>query len=164
MTPAARSASLLSLFWGIAAFLADRGHKFYQLEVAGWRGGEYVRVTDFFDYVLVWNTGISYGLFGDMPLAVIGVVIALAMLALLVWWWNAAHTLVQVGLMFCIGGAASNAIDRAIYGAVADFFHFHAGDASFYIFNIADVAISVGVLLLVLDLIGFGRKKASDAA
>ena len=47
--------------------------------------------------------------------------------------------------------------------AVADFFHFHWGEVSFYIFNIADVAITFGVLLLILDLIGFGRKKAQDA-
>ena len=164
MTRLARTTALVSLFWGVAAFLLDRVHKFYQLEMAGWRGGEYVRVTDFFDYVLVWNTGISYGLFGDVPLVVLGVVIALAIVALLVWWWNAAHALVQTGLMFCIGGAASNAVDRVVYGAVADFFHFHWGEMSFYIFNIADVAISFGVLLLILDLIGFGHKKAADAA
>jgi signal peptidase II len=65
--------------------------------------------------------------------------------------------------MFCIGGAASNAVDRILYGAVADFFHFHWGEWSFYIFNIADMAITLGVLLLILDLIGFGRKKAAGA-
>jgi signal peptidase II len=48
-----------------------------------------------------------------------------------------------------------------LFGAVADFFHFHWQDWSFYIFNIADVAITLGVLLLVLDLLGFGRPKDS---
>lgn len=153
----------MSLAGGVVAFLLDRGHKFYQVDVVGWSGGEYLRVTDFFDYVLVWNTGISYGLFGDMPLAVLGIVIALAIAALIVWWWNAAHAVVQLGLMFCIGGAASNAVDRVLYGAVADFFHFHWGETSFYIFNIADVAISLGVLLLILDLLGFGHKKPPEA-
>jgi len=153
----------MSLAGGVVAFLLDRGHKFYQVDVVGWSGGEYLRVTDFFDYVLVWNTGISYGLFGDMPLAVLGIVIALAIAALVVWWWNAAHAVVQLGLMFCIGGAASNAVDRVLYGAVADFFHFHWGETSFYIFNIADVAISLGVLLLILDLLGFGHKKPPEA-
>lgn len=153
----------MSLAGGVVAFLLDRGHKFYQVDVVGWSGGEYLRVTGFFDYVLVWNTGISYGLFGDMPLAVLGIVIALAIAALIVWWWNAAHAVVQLGLMFCIGGAASNAVDRVLYGAVADFFHFHWGETSFYIFNIADVAISLGVLLLILDLLGFGHKKPPEA-
>lgn len=164
MTGLARTTALVSLFWGIGAFLLDRAHKFYQVDVEGWTGGEIVQVTGFFDYVLVWNTGISYGLFGDVPLAILGIVIVLAIAALLVWWWNASHTIVQLGLMLCIGGAASNAVDRIAYGAVADFFHFHWGAYSFYIFNIADVAITFGVLLLILDLIGFGRKKAPDAA
>ncbi len=61
--------------------------------------------------------------------------------------------------MFCIGGALSNALDRVLYGAVADFFHFHWQDLSFYIFNVADMAITLGVLLLILDLIGIGRPK-----
>lgn len=164
VTVAARSTALVSLFWGVAAFLADRLHKFYQVDVVGWRGGEIVPVTGFFDYVLVWNTGISYGLLGDVPLAVLGAVIAVAIIALVVWWWRSSEALVRIGLMFCIGGALSNAWDRMVYGAVADFFHFHFQQFSFYIFNIADMAISFGVLLLLLDLVGFGRKKVADGA
>jgi signal peptidase II len=119
-----------------------------------------VRVTDFFDYVLVWNTGISYGLLGDLPLVALGALIVIAIVALAFWWWKATAPLVQAGLMLCIGGALSNAVDRLLYGAVADFFHFHWQAWSFYIFNLADVMISAGVLLLVLDLFGFGRRKA----
>jgi signal peptidase II len=159
VTGAVRTTALLSLFWGVSAFALDRLHKFWQIDVQGWRGGEIVPVTGFFDYVLVWNTGISYGLFGDMPIFVLGGVIVVAILALAFWWWKATHPLVQIGLMFCIGGALSNAVDRLVYGAVADFFHFHWQQYSFYIFNIADVAISFGVLLLILDLLGFGRPR-----
>jgi signal peptidase II len=150
---------ILSLFAGLVAFALDRLHKYVQIDLEGWRGGEVVRVTDFFDYVLVWNTGISYGLLGDMPLIVLGGVIAVAIAALVFWWWKAEQALVQIGLMLAIGGAVSNAVDRLLYGAVADFFHFHWQDWSFYIFNLADVAITFGVLLLILDLLGFGRPK-----
>jgi signal peptidase II len=59
--------------------------------------------------------------------------------------------------MLAIGGAVSNALDRLLYGAVADFFHFHWQDWSFYIFNLADMAITAGVLLLILDFVGIGR-------
>ena len=75
------------------------------------------------------------------------------------WWSRTADVLVRFGLMLAIGGAVSNALDRLLYGAVADFFHFHWQDWSFYIFNLADVAITLGVLLLLLDFIGIGRGK-----
>lgn len=145
-----------SLVLGLLAFALDRGHKYFQIEIAGWRGGEYVQVTGFFDYVLVWNTGVSYGLLGGVPLWVLAIVIAAALLALSVWWWRAEDPLLRAGLACCVGGALSNALDRVLYGAVADFFHFHWQDYSFYIFNIADAAITLGVLLMILDLLGIG--------
>src|SRR5688572_6535217 len=91
-----RATALLSLFWGVGALLLDRAHKLYQIEAAGWRGGEIMRVTDFFDYVLIWNTGVSYGLMGGLPLPILGAVIVLALLALGFWWWKASHLLVQI--------------------------------------------------------------------
>jgi signal peptidase II len=127
--------------------------------LTGWRGGEVVRLSDFFDYVLVWNTGISYGLLDTLPAWVLGLLMAIAMAALVVWWLRADSGLIRAGLALALGGAFSNAIDRLIWGAVADFFHFHWGTWSFYVFNIADAAITVGVLLLFLDIFGLGRGK-----
>lgn len=169
----------ISLTMAILAFGLDRAQKAFQVSsdciaigqavcvevftnyvpftMSGWRGGEIVRVTDFFDYVLVWNTGISYGLFDSLPVWALGAVMLVAIVALSVWWVRAESSLVRLGLAFCIGGALSNAIDRLIYGAVADFFHLHWGTWSFYIFNIADVAITVGVILLIADLLGLSR-------
>lgn len=174
---------LPSLLAGLAAFALDRGHKFLQVSADcigaasslciehlgfvtpatsfGWRGGEIVQVTGFFDYVLVWNTGVSYGLLGDLPVWALGAIAIVAILALGIWWSRTSDVLVRFGLMLAIGGAVSNALDRVLYGAVADFFHFHWQDWSFYIFNIADVAISLGVLLLLLDFLGIGRSKAA---
>ena len=148
-----------SAFAGLLAFALDRGHKYFQVDVLGWRSGEVVRVTDFFDYVLVWNPGVSYGLLNDLPVWVLGAIAVVAIAALGLWWSRAADPLVRFGLMLAIGGAVSNALDRVLYGAVADFFHFHWQDWSFYIFNIADTAITLGVLLLLLDFVGIGRKK-----
>lgn len=149
----------LSLVLLLLALGLDRAHKYIQIELGGWRGGETVQVTDFFDYVLVWNTGVSYGLLGGLPLWALGIIITLATVALGIWWWRSTQRLVQAGLALAIGGALSNALDRVFYGAVADFFHFHWQSYSFYIFNIADTAITVGVLLLILDILGIGRGK-----
>lgn len=173
---------LPSVLAGLAAFGLDRIHKFLQVSAdcfgaastvcldyfnsplgpasSGWHGGEVMPVTPFFNYVLVWNTGVSYGLLGDLPVWALGLVAAIAIVALGVWWWRTADTLVRFGLMLVIGGALSNALDRLLYGAVADFFHFHWQDWSFYIFNVADVAITLGVLLLILDVLGIGRKRS----
>jgi signal peptidase II len=148
-----------SLLVGLLAFALDRGHKFLQIDMLGWRGGEIVPVTGFFDYVLVWNPGVSYGLLNDLPVWALGAIAIVAIAALALWWSRAADPLVRFGLMLAIGGAVSNALDRLLYGAVADFFHFHWQAWSFYIFNIADVAITSGVLLLLLDFVGIGRPK-----
>ena len=126
-----------------------------------WRGGEYVPVTGFFDYVLVWNSGISYGLLAAVPVWAIGLLIAAAVTGLLVWWFRADSSLARAGLALAIGGALSNALDRWLFGAVADFFHFHWQQYSFYIFTLADTAITLGVILLVLDLIGIGRARTA---
>lgn len=174
-----------SLTLAILAFGLDRAHKAFQVSadciaigaapcveiftsyipfaMTNWRGGEVVRVTDFFDYVLVWNTGISYGLLDSLPVWGLGLVMLVAIVALSVWWWRADSTLIRMGLALCIGGALSNALDRLLYGAVADFFHLHWGAWSFYIFNLADVAITLGVLLLLADLLGLGRPAKSPA-
>jgi signal peptidase II len=170
-----------SLTMAILAFGIDRAHKAFQVSadciaigaapcvevftsyvpfaMTDWRGGEVLRVTDFFDYVLVWNTGISYGLFDSLPVWSLGVVMAVAILALAIWWIRADSALIRTGLALAIGGALSNGLDRLLYGAVADFFHLHWGTWSFYIFNLADVAITLGVILLLADLIGIGRPR-----
>lgn len=164
----------------LLAFGADRLHKFLQVNPAcigggciagasphdpaaalGWTGGEFVPVTPFFNYVLVWNTGISYGLFASLPVILLGILMLAAIVALAVWWWTARDGLIRAGLALCIGGALSNALDRWIYGGVADFFHFHYGAYGFYIFNIADSAITLGVVLLILDFLGVGRRRNS---
>jgi len=170
---------LPSLILGLAAFGIDRLHKFLQVSAdclnagscldyfnapvaaatAGWHGGEVVPVTPFFNYVLVWNTGVSYGLLGDLPVWALGLVAVIAIVALGIWWWRTGDNLTRFGLMLVIGGALSNALDRLLYGAVADFFHFHWQDWSFYIFNLADMAITAGVLLLILDVLGIGRNR-----
>jgi signal peptidase II len=159
-----RTGLRLSLVLGLIAFALDRLHKYIQVDAMAWPPGYFHPVTPFFDIGLVFNTGISYGLLGSLPLWAISGLVAIAMIALAVWWTRANSALVRAGLAFCLGGALSNAADRALYGAVADFFPFHWGDWSFYIFNIADASISLGVLLLLLDFLGIGRARQPTAA
>lgn len=154
----------LSLLVGLIAFGADRLHKYVQMDVMGWPEGRFVPVLPFLDIGFIYNRGVSFGMLGSLPAWAVGIVVAMALTALVVWWGRSTSTLVRVGLAICIGGAVSNAVDRWLFGAVADFFWLHFGDFSLFVFNIADAAITVGVCLLLLDLTGIGRKRAANAA
>lgn len=143
--------------------LLDQAHKFWMLgpfEIAA-RGR--VEVAPFFDLVLVWNRGISYGLFQQDSEAGRYTLIAITVLALLVlvlWLASATGRLTAIAFGLIIGGAASNLIDRLIHGAVADFFLLHAWGYEWYVFNIADAAIVAGVGWLLYDSL-FNRHKSA---
>ncbi len=143
----------LSLIFGLLGLFIDRAHKYFQLNIMGWTGGEYINVTSFFDYILIWNRGVSFGLFASLPPIFLTLIIGSALIIIFVWWLRADDTLTRVGLAILLSGAISNIIDRFLYGAVADFFHFYIGQYSFYIFNIADALIFIGVVLLLLEMI-----------
>jgi signal peptidase II len=119
-------------------------------------------VTDFFNLVLTWNRGISFGFFnGAWGLnALLFVVLAAAIIVGLLWWLaRVEQSLVALAIGLIVGGAAGNAADRILRGAVVDFLDFHLGEWHPFAFNVADTAISVGVGLLILDGL-IGRRRA----
>jgi signal peptidase II len=127
-----------------------------------------VKVTPFFDLVLAWNTGISFGWFQNdnaIAQAILMAVKAAAVIALAIWMARSKTVMATVALGLIIGGAIGNAIDRIVYGAVVDFalFHLQIGENTFnwYVFNLADVAIVAGVIALLYDsLLGIPAAKA----
>ncbi|MEO6012153.1 MAG: signal peptidase II [Devosia sp.] len=159
-----RTGLVLSLVLGLVAFAADRLHKYVQVEIMQWPEGHFVPVVPFLDLGFVYNRGVSFGLLSSLPPGGIPLVVGVALAALIVWWVRSPSPLVRSGLAICIGGAASNALDRIIYPGVADFFWLHFGDMSLFVFNVADAAITIGVCLLLLDLTGIGRKPAANPA
>lgn len=126
----------------------------YEFDFINMRPFGRVEVLPFFDLVMVWNRGISYGLLQADSLLFMRLLtlFQLAAVTLLTWWLlKAERKFLGLGLGLVIGGALGNVIDRVRFGAVADFFHFHAGNFSFYVFNIADAAITLGVVVLLAD-------------
>jgi signal peptidase II len=120
-------------------------------------------VTPFFNLVLTWNRGMSFGLFNrDSPwnAAAFSLVAAVIVTALLIWLWRTDGSLVAAGIGMVAGGAVGNVIDRLRIGAVTDFLDFHWGDWHFATFNLADSAITVGVGLLLLDALLNRREKS----
>jgi signal peptidase II len=160
VTPARR----LGLSIVLVVFLVDQALKLWLL--FGLRlaeTGPYA-VTPFMDIVLAWNRGISYGLFqqhsdlGRWGLVVISIAAAIWLGR---WMWREQRPLTVASLALIVGGALGNGLDRGVYGAVVDFVHLHWGSFSWYIFNIADAAIVVGVVGLLYESF---RPAAENAA
>jgi signal peptidase II len=112
------------------------------------------RLASFAEFLVVWNRGVSYGMFqqeGSLGRWVLVMVSCVAAIALILWMRRAESRLLGLALGLVAGGAIGNAIDRAAYGAVFDFVHLHWGRWSWYVFNVADAAIVAGVVGLILD-------------
>ncbi len=112
-----------------------------------------IPVLPFFNLVLVWNRGVSFGMFGDGSAGPwLLVLLAVGIVAALLWWLRKAEGLLSVAsLGLIIGGAVGNVIDRLVHGAVVDFLDFHAAGWHWPAFNVADSAITVGVVLLLAE-------------
>ncbi len=152
---------------GVAALtvLLDQAHKTWMLYVYDIGAKGTVTLTPFFDLVLLWNRGISYGLLPqESTLGRWGLILFAfgASLALAAWLARLDSRLAAISIGLIIGGAIGNAIDRILYGAVADFFSFHAFGYQWYVFNIADTAIVAGVVGLLYDSLFRGHKKAGN--
>lgn len=156
---------LLIALVGIIADQLSKAYILYELQLArAYENGlpvlqsfnHSIEITSFFNIVLVWNYGVSFGMFNDgvanptqamllsaFTLAVVGVITYLLYKA------RNAYEVYAYGLV--IGGAIGNFIDRQLYGAVVDFLDFHVFGQHWPAFNVADSIILIGVLLLVFE-------------
>src|SRR5882757_5204106 len=158
----------LGILAALAVLILDQATKLWLLFVFDLAHRGAVQVTPFFDLVLAWNVGISFGWFqSESPAAqiILMVIKAVAVIVLAIWMARSRTLLATVALGLIIGGAIGNAIDRFAYGAVVDFalFHVEIGEKTlnWYVFNLADVAIVAGVAALLYDsLLGVPAAKA----
>ncbi len=164
-------------FWGgysafgasvaLVAGLVDQLFKAWMVGVFDAAPVQKIALTPFFDLVMAWNRGISYGLLrqdSDAGRWVLVAVSLAAVVALVFWLAQFQNRLPALSLGLIIGGAVGNVIDRIRFGAVADFFSFHIGSFQWYIFNLADVAIVAGVAGLLYDSLVASHKSAGKQA
>ena len=123
-----------------------------------------IYLTSFLNLTLVWNDGISFGLFGGTDgVWILSALAVLVSLGLLIWLWRAQGRLLVLSLGLIIGGALGNVIDRVRFGAVADFLDLQLMGYNFFVFNVADAAISIGVVLIVIDSFFAGARTGRGA-
>jgi len=146
----------------VAVLAADQATKAAVLSILP--EGPATPIGPFLNLTLRWNQGVSFSLFTQNSAAGKAALLALTLTAtaLLAWWLSRARSdVVAAGLGAIIGGALGNAADRATHGAVVDFLDLHAFGRHFFVFNLADAAINVGVALLLIDLV-FGVHHTED--
>jgi len=132
-------------------------------------GESHSLIPEFLDLTHVHNSGAAFGLlntadFPYKPLVMIGIA-ALALVAIAAYGTQLGfhERLARFGLALILGGAFGNLIDRAVAGYVVDFVDVYWGSTHFWAFNVADAAITIGAILVLLDMIGLGRRHASHS-
>ncbi|MBF9234932.1 signal peptidase II [Microvirga sp. BT350] len=148
----------IAAYLGFAAALIililDQATKIYGLFIYDLPVREPVAFGPFINLIVVWNRGVSYGLFqqstefGRWMLVVISIVAAVG---LIFWIRRTTGWVLAISLGLIVGGAIGNVIDRLAYGAVFDFIQIYFGSWSWYVFNVADAAIVAGVIGLLYD-------------
>lgn len=158
--------------WGLAAtvLLLDQLSKSWIIHGIGLHEIRHVPVLPFFSLSWVENRGVSMGLLtmdGDLGRWVLVGLTAGIALFVAFWLRREKHWPESLALGLILGGAIGNIIDRVRFGYVVDFIHLHIGEWSFYVFNVADAAISVGVVLLLIRSLmhrsDAGEEKLNDA-
>ena len=154
----------LGLPLALLGFLLDQATKWWILNHV-MDPPRVIPVTGFFNLVLGFNTGVSFGLFGEAPAWLLMAFILPMVAGLLVWMTRTDSRLTAIALGLVVGGAFGNLLDRLRHGAVTDFLDFYVGAYHWPAFNFADVAIVSGVGLLLIEsvLAREETKAATDA-
>ena len=153
-------ASKVGILTAILVVALDQVSKWWMLEHV-MRPPRVIELTGFFNLVTGWNRGVSFGLFNTaspynawvLSAIALGIVAALA-----VWLGRARSPFLAAAIGLVIGGALGNVIDRLRFGAVFDFLDLHTAGYHWPAFNVADSAITVGAVMLVVDSLFMGPK------
>ncbi|WP_255608818.1 signal peptidase II [Methylosinus sp. Sm6] len=171
LTFAPPSPRAFGLAVALAALALDQSHKYFMLNVFDIAQRQPLHVAPFLDVVLSWNAGVSYSLLSSKTAGarLLLILFQASVVGCLGYWlWRAPRRMTAAALGFVVGGALGNVADRMRFGAVADFFFFHTalpvGPLANYVFNVADAAIFLGVVLLLLEGLAAGPTASASAA
>ena len=140
------------LFFIILIFVSDRLSKIYVIKETLGNLDNYILKSTYLNIRLIWNEGIAFGLFSfdDKVLYHSLSLLILVIIVAIIYMIVKSDGFKRLSLILILGGALGNFYDRIAYGAVPDFIDFHVNDFHWFIFNIADIFISIGVFALII--------------
>ena len=144
----------------ITVFVIDRLAKYYIINLAEIENSVDIYVTSYLNLYLIWNKGIAFGLFSlgeGMIYNFITVAIGIIILIILYMIWI-NDNIQRFFLVLIVGGALGNFYDRLIYKAVPDFIDLHLYGYHWFVFNVADIFISIGIFSLIINDLFFYKK------
>jgi len=157
--------SILNFLIILIIFFADRLSKVYILKLAELNSVVDIYLTPYLNFYLIWNKGIAFGLlsFNDSLIYnAITIIIGIISIIVLVMAIKTSG-IKKYSLLFVFAGSIGNLFDRIYYSAVPDFIDFHVNDFHWFVFNIADIFITLGIMCLILDEIFINNKKEKNA-
>jgi len=152
---------LLNFILIIAIFSVDRISKLYILKTLELENKVDIYLTKYLNFYLIWNKGIAFGLFSFNESfiynTITGIIIIICIVVAVMIYVNSGFK--KFSLIFVLGGALGNLFDRIHYSAVPDFIDFHINGFHWFVFNVADIFITLGIICLIFDEIFVNNKK-----
>ena len=154
--------NLLNFFLIIVIFCIDRVSKSLMIQSSNPYGDININVTSFLNLNLIWNDGIAFGLFSfdqNLYYNMLTIFICLIIL-IIVWLMLNSRGFEQLSFIMIVGGSLGNIFDRFYYSAVPDFIDIHFNNYHWFIFNVADIFITLGIMFLIsIEIFGSKKKK-----
>ena len=152
---------ILNFLIVLIIFLADRLSKIYILKIAELENTVDIYITQYLNFYLIWNKGIAFGLFSfnesfiySMITSIIAIITIIILLMII-----KNEGFKKYSLLLVFGGSLGNLFDRIYYSAVPDFIDLHINDFHWFVFNGADIFITIGIICLIFDEIFINNKK-----
>ena len=144
---------IINLSLILSIFLIDRFSKIYVIHQDKNFPGSEIFSSKFLNISLIWNEGIAFGLFSfdDTKLYNVLTLLILIIIFVIVFMISKSIGLKKLALLMILGGALGNFFDRLVYKAVPDFLDFHIGNFHWFIFNVSDIFITIGIIFMIIS-------------
>lgn len=154
----------INIFIVLIIFFIDRISKIFVLKVAEIQNTVDIYITSYLNIFLIWNKGIAFGLFSFDESFIYKIITAIIVLVTLIIFIMMIKNkgLKRYSLMAIFGGSISNLFDRIYYSAVPDFIDFHINNLHWFVFNVADIFITSGVICLIYAEILDNKREKND--